>query len=51
MSDTPEYYCEECEAEFRIIHDEVNEPSHCPFCSAALDLRELDDEEPNTEED
>lgn len=28
--------CTECEAEFEITHDTVNEPEYCPFCSSKL---------------
>jgi uncharacterized paraquat-inducible protein A len=28
--------CQECEAEFEIIHDSIGEPEFCPFCSAKL---------------
>ena len=28
--------CQECEAEFEIIHDSIGEPEFCPFCAAKL---------------
>ena len=40
-----EFYCEECEAEFQIIHDSISEPEFCPFCAAKMhyDDENLDD--------
>jgi predicted nucleic acid-binding Zn ribbon protein len=28
--------CQECEAEFEVVHDSVSAPEFCPFCSAKL---------------
>ena len=36
---------EECEAEFEVIHDSVNEPEYCPFCSSKLTKKEDYEEE------
>ena len=49
MSNDTLYCCTECEAEFKVEHDEVNEPKYCPFCSEPLDLR--DELDTNEEED
>jgi predicted Zn-ribbon and HTH transcriptional regulator len=44
--------CEECGAEFTILHGEIDEPSFCPFCKADLDLEEeIDDWDDEEEED
>ena len=28
--------CQECEAEFEVVHDTVSEPEFCPFCGSKL---------------
>lgn len=28
--------CQDCEAEFTIEHDELDEPEFCPFCGSKL---------------
>jgi DNA-directed RNA polymerase subunit RPC12/RpoP len=39
--------CQECEAEFEIVHDSVSEPEFCPFCSTKLvyDDKDIDEDE------
>ena len=42
--------CQECEAEFEIVHDSVSEPEFCPFCGFKLiyddeSVEEIDEEE------
>ena len=39
--------CQECEAEFDVVHDSISEPDFCPFCGSKLiyDDNSLDDEE------
>jgi predicted Zn-ribbon and HTH transcriptional regulator len=39
-TEIPSQSCEECGAEFTILHGEIDEPSFCPFCAADLDLGE-----------
>lgn len=44
--------CQECEAEFEVIHDSIVQPDFCPFCGSKLeyddeDLFGEDDEEEN----
>lgn len=39
--------CEECEAEFTVLHGELDSPNFCPFCSAEIisledELEDLD---------
>ena len=41
--------CQECEAEYEVVHDSVSEPEVCPFCSARLRYQE--DEEENEEDE
>jgi hypothetical protein len=36
--------CQECEAEYEIVHDSVSEPEYCPFCSAKLRYEEDEEE-------
>jgi uncharacterized paraquat-inducible protein A len=40
--------CQECEAEFEIVHDSVSEPEFCPFCAAKLTYDDKDIEEEDT---
>ena len=43
------YYCDQCEADFKISHqmeEEYYEVNFCPFCSAQID-DEKDEEEDN----
>jgi predicted RNA-binding Zn-ribbon protein involved in translation (DUF1610 family) len=48
-----EIVCTNCEAEFQVVHDEVDSPEYCPFCGDKMryetdnDLKDLDDEEDN----
>jgi hypothetical protein len=49
----PTQTCEECEAEFTILHGELDQPSFCPFCACDLGEEEAPeewDEEWNDEE-
>ena len=39
----PIQVCEECEAEFTILHGELDTPTFCPFCAADLEI-DLDEE-------
>ena len=36
--------CTECEADFQVIHDGLDEPEYCPFCSAPLFEEEYEEE-------
>jgi uncharacterized CHY-type Zn-finger protein len=49
MADTtelPTIICQECEAEFTILHGEFDQPSFCPFCASELEnIEPLDDED------
>ena len=36
------FYCEECEAEFEIIHEEINTVGFCPFCGSLLKEKDRD---------
>jgi len=40
--------CQECEAEFDIVHDSVSEPEFCPFCGNKLRYDDKDIEEEDT---
>lgn len=42
--------CQDCEAEFTIEHDELDEPEFCPFCGSKLvyddkDYEDFDEED------
>lgn len=51
-TEIPSQACEECGAEFTILHGELDEPSFCPFCAAELSLEEdIDDDWSDEEED
>ena len=39
------YLCEECEAEFDVVHDQLDNPEYCPFCSFRLVTDDDEDEE------
>jgi len=39
--------CEECYAEFVILHEENKEVEFCPFCGAELNNEEIDEDENN----
>jgi len=45
-----EIVCEECEAEFEVLHDQETQPEFCPFCGDKLKY-ELDDESWDDETD
>ena len=34
--------CQECEAEFEVVHDSVSEPEFCPFCASKLQYDDQD---------
>jgi predicted RNA-binding Zn-ribbon protein involved in translation (DUF1610 family) len=46
-----EIVCTNCEAEFQVVHDEVDSPEYCPFCGDKMryendnDLEDLDEED------
>ena len=40
-----ELNCHECEAEFSVEHDELDEPSYCPFCGSRLKIEDKDNDE------
>ena len=41
-----EFICDDCEAEFKIIADNQEEVTYCPFCSNIIALEEeLEEEE------
>jgi len=39
----PTQTCEECEAEFTVLHGELDQPTFCPFCAADLEI-DLDED-------
>lgn len=41
MSDK-EITCPSCEAEFQVLHDEVDDPEYCPFCGDKLRYEDLE---------
>ena len=44
-----EFLCEQCDAEYEILHREKEKPSFCPFCG--WQHPDEDDEEDNTWDD
>jgi DNA-directed RNA polymerase subunit RPC12/RpoP len=42
--------CQECEAEYEITHDNINEPDFCPFCSSKIRYDDKIDEDWDDEE-
>jgi predicted Zn-ribbon and HTH transcriptional regulator len=41
-TEIPSQTCDDCGAEFTILHGEIDTPSFCPFCAADLDISEED---------
>ena len=39
--------CQECEAEYEIVHDSVSDPEYCPFCASKLIIEDdlIDEDE------
>ena len=54
MSDK-EITCPSCEAEFKVLHDEIGQPEFCPFCGEKIQYDDLEnewyDEDDREEED
>jgi DNA-directed RNA polymerase subunit RPC12/RpoP len=49
-----EIVCTNCEAEFQVVHDEVDSPEYCPFCGDKIRYDDDEDEDidlENWEED
>jgi len=44
MSDK-EIVCTSCEAEFKVLHDEVDDPRFCPFCGEKVRINYDDDDD------
>ena len=44
--------CTECEAEFQVVHDELDDPEYCPFCGSVLmeEKEEVEEEWDDSEE-
>ena len=46
------FECEYCEAEFKVIHEHINDVQYCPFCSTPLTFngdKDNDDEDKDLE--
>lgn len=43
------HYCENCDTEFKVISDELDEVAFCPYCGE--EILDEDDEEDNEEWD
>jgi len=39
-----EIFCTECETEYTITHEEVDDPEYCSFCGCKLNEEEQEDD-------
>ena len=47
-----QFMCLSCEAEFQLIHDEIDDPQYCPFCGTMLsEAEDTRDDEDKYEDD
>ena len=45
-----EIICSACEAEFQVVHDEVDDPEFCPFCGEKMRYEDSDSDWDDEEE-
>ena len=44
-----QFECDYCEAEFKVIHEHINEVQFCPFCATPLEPENDNDDEDKDE--